>query len=223
MTEENKSFQYAGAGQPDKPAETTQAQTGSDEKQYVTKSELDAAITRIEKLAQSMTGKAEARIQKQLEALQAAGIQATPEQVAKLVQSAEDASQQSQTQPSKSAPAQAKQEGGELDPVSQIAMGILAKAGIDPKSVGVNDPDAGVINTQAETEEEYIASVRAYVKAKAERKGSPARLPNLGSGQGAGGGSKAALTSELTNLLQHPSQQNIKRIGELRRQLQQMK
>jgi hypothetical protein len=222
MTEEVKSFQYAGAGQPDKPAET-QAQTGSDEKQYVTRPELEAAISKIEKLAQSMTGKAEARIQKQLAALQAAGIQATPEQVERLVQSAEDASQQPQPQPSKSTPAQAKQEGGDLDPVSQIAVGILSRAGIDPKTVGVNDPDANLINTQAETEEEYISSVRAYVKAKGERKGSPARLPNLGSGQGAGGGGKAALTSELTELLTHPSQQNIKRIQELRRQLAQMK
>lgn len=229
---ESTSLQFAQSGQADTPeagagtnqAANTQAQTGTEPK-YVTKAELDAAIAEVKRLSQSLTGKAENRIQKQMNELRAAGIQATTEQVQALVDNAErETAAQAQAQHSQAASAQAQQGTSKQDPLVTIAAGILTSAGIDPSTVD-DDPDKGLIKTNAQTPEEFLASVRAFANRVNERKqseGSPARLPNLTGGGGAHGGGEAAIVSEMENLLKHPSQ-NRQRIKELNTQLQKLK
>ena len=230
MTEKETPFAFTQAGQPGKPAAgtgddqtaTTQAQAPSG---YVTKAELEAAIAEVKRMTQSMTGKAEARISKQMEALQKHGIQATPQQVADLLADAEqETAQQPQAQPPK---AQAAQPDGDTgDEVNAKALAIFEAAGIDPATVTENDEDFALIEKNAETAEEYLASIYKFTRAKKARmdaaKGAPSRIPTLPGAANAAGG-KTAVLQELNTLLKNPGPQNIQRIHELRLQLAQYK
>lgn len=213
----------AGAGNPatskvesPKQEPTTEPQE-QDEPQFITRAEALKMIQQeATRISQSLTDKASARIQKEIDRLQKAGIEATPEQVRALVQAEAD----QQEEPARRQPTQARQQEGPPHPAIALAESRMKRAGIDPDNLTQDDPDFSMIDFEALNSDDdttFLNSVDGFIAANKARKGSPARLPMAGNRTG--GGSEAALVQELDRLVKESPSKNAKRIAEIGRQL----
>lgn len=202
----------APAGQPATPAPGTapaaqpgapQAASGEGaQTQAVTKADLEEFGRTIEARIQSLTGKAENRINKKIADLQKAGVTVTPQQAEALI-AQEDQTAHPAAAPAP-APAQAPgQPAPQLDPVKALALQYMAEEGLkepnpyeataylimakantklvdaDPESIKIKeDAKVGIIKD----EDDFLAAVKEAVKAKKarlERIGSPARATTV--------------------------------------------
>lgn len=190
----NTGLQPGQAGQPVTPSQSADVQSqpsageGSDggAPQYVTKSEAlqmakDAANEAVRQ-AQSLTDKSQARIIREVERLTKNGIQATPEQVQKMI-AAEEQSAQSQT--GAISGQQAAQPAQEMptDPMVRKAVNIMQEeaGGAIPQDA----PEFKLIDSVTDDPEVFLKSVHDASQAYAKRTGNlgnPARIPSLSNG-----------------------------------------
>lgn len=210
MTITKPATQPAGSGQSEPPDQNTQpegnpaqspAQQGGNQ-EFVTRADLEAARQELFRQVQSLTGKSEARVQKELQRLHAAGIQATPDQIQKLMEQEPSEPSQPQGQPAAAQPAQVEQpaqaafepkhfiqaskwleEDGETNPDPTTMKGylLMAQAGIRLLDT---DPEAKDI-PEGLSEEQWLMAVAKGLQAKAQRlqkAGNPATMPNLTKG-----------------------------------------
>lgn len=193
----NTNLQSEQAGQPvnssnaadvqSQPSATENADGGTP--QYVTKDEAlkmarEAATDAIRQ-AQSLTDKAQARIMQEVNRLKQNGIQATPEQVQKMIVSEERAAAQSQQSDISSQ--QAAQPGQETsdDPVVRKAFKIMNEDG--GGQIPQDAPEFKLIDAETDDVEVFLNSVRTASKAYAARTqnlSNPARNPSLAGGTG---------------------------------------
>ncbi|HBF40445.1 MAG TPA: hypothetical protein DDW19_01290 [Anaerolineaceae bacterium] len=202
--------QPAQGGQPANPAPApaptqeqtaqTQAQTGNGE--FVTKAEMEQKITEALRNAQSMTGKMEARINKKIVDLQAAGVNVTREQAQAIVTHEDQQAQGGQSgevltnQAAQPGNQPAPQQG---DPVINQAISWMQEDGIDKPNgttaesyrmmaeagVHITENDPELKNIGGKTPIEFLKSVEKAIadkKAREERSGSPGRIPALAQG-----------------------------------------
>lgn len=196
------------AGQPvnDQPVQTPVGagdQSGQPEAKYLTQQEAQKLIDdALKRQKQSFSDTLSDRVKKEWDRLQTAGIQATPEQVAQLVNSepeGKEIPQQSPVQQLASQPpaqgdgsqtldpvetqaiAWMKEDGVESDPLLLEAYKIQAEEGVH---ITDEDPEARKI-TRGKNLFETMQSIHAAVLEKKERlarQGSPARMPSLAGG-----------------------------------------
>lgn len=219
---EQKQTQFAGGGQgqppqapvaqPDpvnQPAQT-QPQVEQNETapavEYATKAELEAFRAEMRRIAQSESGKAEARIQKKIADMKALDISLTPEQAKKLVEKEDEAVHNPgmDTQPSAQPAQGAQTEVPSTDPVLIKATEWMKSDGIEKPDaftaeayrmmatanlhIEDNDPEANLIKVDG-TPSDFLSTVNAAIQAKAARlsnQGNPARMPVLSSGSPGG-------------------------------------
>lgn len=179
------------AGQPatsspqnaETPSANAAENPGGETTQYVTKNEAqqlakDAAADAVRQM-QSLSDKAQAKIEKQINSLKAVGITATPEQVRKMV--ATEEANESAGEISNPGAAQQQAMEPPLDPVVRKAFMIMEEAGV---KVTAEDPEFSLIDSKTEDPEVFLDSVRAATNKMAARlnvKGSPARMPAVSS------------------------------------------
>jgi hypothetical protein len=127
--------------------------------------------------AQSMQDKASDRVRKEVEQrFAAAGINATPEQVQKYIDSQQQQSQQAASQASNAQLGQTVSQPAN-DPVVNKALQIAQEKGVTFEK---DDPEMEMIDKSTDDPEVFLASVRKAADAKAVRVGSvgnPARMP----------------------------------------------
>jgi len=195
-------------GQPATSAPAQGEQSGNGVT-YVTKEEVTRMLTDLERRQkQSLKDVVSNRVIQEMQRLQAAGISATPEQVAQLVAKQEEAGKQETGKPSpaEAAPASPAQGGSQSqapqDPIESQVRSWMREDGIqetqaNPLLMEVyriqaregtrltdDDPEAKEIKTEG-TMLDILLSVREAVlkkKARVGKEGSPARLPSLSGG-----------------------------------------
>lgn len=192
--------QPAGQGQtppaatPPTPGQVAAQGAAAEPPQYVTRADLEEYGKQLLSKAQSMDGKAYNAIQEQIKTLKAAGIEATPDQVRKLIENQQQGTNQGsaqppapdQTPPAATPPTGTQQptqdpQGIDANQVTLQAYKMMAEKGVILED---GDPEIAKIR-QDGTPEEWLADVGAALDAKAERlqrEGNPARMPILGGG-----------------------------------------
>ncbi|MEN6571401.1 MAG: hypothetical protein ABFD24_06135 [Anaerolineaceae bacterium] len=204
------SNQPAQGGQPANPApapaptqeQTAQTQTQTGNPEFVTKAEMEQKISEALRNAQSMTGKMEARINKKIADLSAAGVNVTREQAQAIVSHEDQQSQGGQSgevltnQAAQPGNQQAAQQN---DPVVSQAISWMQEDGVEKPNgptaesyhmmaaagVHITEGDPEFKNIGGKTAFEFLKSVEKAIadkKAREERSGSPGRVPAIAQG-----------------------------------------
>lgn len=235
MSDEQKSFLHqAGEGNSGSVSETEaaprQEQQGEGSQKPITRAEVLQLIkSETKKLAQSYSDTVAMKVRREIERLNSAGIEATQEQVIKLVQdeveTQEEESQPSRANLSTSAPASPGEPRGDFGGHSRQAIdaceSLMRFAGIDPDTIDEKDPDFGLINFGG-TDDDLYESVREFVAQKKARKGNQARIPQMGTGVSGRNATKQALIQEYDQLARSPSA-NHRRMKEIADELGKLK
>lgn len=182
-------------GQADTPAVVSNEPA----QQYLTKEAAESLIKDLTakqfQAIQSMQAKQGERIKKEfdqrLAALQAAGLQVTPEQAQVIQQQTRQ--QFEQLESANEPAAQPGQQQPDLDPINSAAIQMMDNAGV---RIEDNDPELSLIDRTTDKPGIYLASVYEAIAKKKERMsrpgGSPASIPTV-----AGRGSPSDLRTEF--------------------------
>lgn len=211
MTDQVPSNPQAATGQSQNASSTPAGEGGAaaDQQKYLTVDGARALFAEeFRKSSQSTVDRVADRVQKIIQTAKEQGVTMTTQQAEAVLKVTETAAQQpnDQAAPASSRPAQAPTIPGQqpapegeaqpkqidlstLDPIDRKAVTILQKefglTDFDPDNVDEDEPEFKLLVMETDDPEEYLQSVRAYGKAKAERLGNagdPAALPGLGSG-----------------------------------------
>lgn len=211
MSDQTTSDQAAAGKGQSQPTTPPAGQGGEQQGQapkFITRDEaLQIFSEQFGKQGQSIADRTTARVQKVLDAAKAQGLTITPQQAQAMLEATAESAQPRQVQsqaasqsqaPSQAANAQSQQAPGNLqqqspaayDPVTSKAVAILQDEfglkDIDPEHLDTEEPEYKLLDMETADPEKFLASVRAYGKAKAERlqqAGDSARLPSLGNGK----------------------------------------
>lgn len=222
----NSGLQFQQSGQTANPSKMPAASTEDgatpgegieQEQKPLTRAEvLQIVRDELPRMSQSVSDKTVAKVQKMMQTLQKQGVTATADQVAAVVAEMGDAPT-SNPEPSKRTPAPVQSDGAQEQPhpLVMAANQLIAKAGLDVERDFTDEEKT--FFQEAVDEDDFYTRVKEAVKVKADKRGSPSRVPGISSGSSTTRtGAKGALTDELNDLLKHPTTQNMVRIREVR-------